>query len=226
MTAYLSRMTDILMGQWGTLDKYIGDAVMGFFGAPLDIPDHAIRACHTALIMRQALPAFNQKIALMGIEPIDFRVGIASGDVIVGNIGSEERFNYTVLGDTVNIASRLEGIGKEYAVHIVISENTRKALDSRFFVRELDTIAVKGKVEWLRIFELIGHGDQVKNLYAYEQYARALALYREGNYRDAGILWEKQAQEDPPSRMMMDRCLSVLNWDTRVENGVYHMTHK
>lgn len=147
MTAYLSRMTDILIGQGGTLDKYIGDAVMGFFGAPLDIPDHAVRACHTALLMRAALPAFNHEIGLKGIEPIDFRVGIASGEVIVGNIGSEERFNYTVLGDTVNVASRLEGIGKEYAVNIVISENTRNALDSRFFVRELDTIAAKGKTE-------------------------------------------------------------------------------
>ena len=111
------------------------------------MPDHAIRACRTALLMRQALPVFNQSIAKKGIEPIDFRVGIASGDVIVGNIGSEEQFNYTVLGDTVNVASRLEGIGKEYLTHITISENTRKLLDSSFFVRELDTIAAKGKTE-------------------------------------------------------------------------------
>lgn len=108
MTSYLSNMTNILIEQGGTLDKYIGDAVMGFFGAPLVLPDHAIRGCRTALFMRERLPAFNADIQKHGIEPIDFRVGMASGDVMVGNIGSQDRFNYTVLGDTVNLASRLE----------------------------------------------------------------------------------------------------------------------
>lgn len=101
-------MTNILIHEGGTLDKYIGDAVMGFFGAPLPYADHAVRACRTALLMRARLPAFNADIAAHGLDPIDFRVGIASGEVMVGNIGSHDRFNYTVLGDTVNLASRLE----------------------------------------------------------------------------------------------------------------------
>jgi adenylate cyclase len=226
MTDYLSRMTDILTDQGGTLDKYIGDAVMGFFGAPLDLPDHPLRACQTALLMREALPGFNEHLRSIGLEPIDFRVGMATGRVMVGNIGSEERFNYTVLGDTVNLASRLEGTGKEYDVHIIIPESTRERLGDRYIVRELDTIAVKGKTEWVRIYELIGTPDRVTNRYALEQYERALALYRAGKYKDAGILWEKQKDIDPPSHVMMDRCLSILKGETRVEGGIYHMTHK
>ena len=101
-------MTDILIAHGGTLDKYIGDAVMGFFGAPLSYEDHAIRAADTALMMRTRLPLFNDDLVKHGMKPIDFRIGIATGEVMVGNIGSHDRFNYTVLGDTVNLASRLE----------------------------------------------------------------------------------------------------------------------
>ena len=108
MTSYLSNMTDILIAHGGTLDKYIGDAVMGFFGAPLSYEDHAIRAADTALMMRTRLPLFNDDLVKHGMKPIDFRIGIATGEVMVGNIGSHDRFNYTVLGDTVNLASRLE----------------------------------------------------------------------------------------------------------------------
>ncbi len=95
---------------------------MGFFGAPVSQSDHAIRACRTAIAMRKALPDLNREILARGILPLDFRVGIATGTVMVGNIGSEDHFNYTVLGDSVNLASRLEATGKEYHVHILISE--------------------------------------------------------------------------------------------------------
>lgn len=122
MSSYLSRMTDILKENGGTLDKYIGDAVMGFFGAPVSQVDHAIRSCRTAIAMRQALPGYNREITSRGISAVDFRVGIATGAVMVGNIGSQDHFNYTVLGDIVNLASRLEATSKEYDTHIIISE--------------------------------------------------------------------------------------------------------
>ncbi len=143
MSSYLSRMTDILIREGGTLDKYIGDAVMGFFGAPVTQLDHARRACQTALEMRKILPEFNKEIISRGMTSIEFRVGIATGDVMVGNIGSQDHFNYTVLGDTVNLASRLEATGKEYEVHIIISGGTHDQIGELFAVRELDTIAVK-----------------------------------------------------------------------------------
>lgn len=226
MTSYLSNMTNILIEQGWTLDKYIGDAVMGFFGAPLALPDHAIRGCRTALLMRERLPAFNADTMKHGMDPIDFRVGMASGDVMVGNIGSQDRFNYTILGDTVNLASRLEGTGKEYNVHIILSHGTRTGLSDEFFVRELDTIAVKGKTEGVRIYELIGFTKNIIDRTIYENYEKALSLYREEKYIDAGKIWESQKDVDPPSRIMMDRCLSLIHGETHLENGVYHMTHK
>lgn len=226
MTAYLSNMTDILIKEWGTLDKYIWDAVMGFFGAPMTYEDHAIRAANTALMMRQTLPDFNHEIQKHGIEPIDFRVGIASGDVMVGNIGSHDRFNYTVLGDTVNLASRLEWTGKEYGVHIIISEKVKNALSPRFFTRELDTIAVKGKSEWIRIFELIGYSEDYVDRLLYINYEKALRFYRNDQYKEAGQIWQSQSAIDPPSRVMMLRCAEVLRWNITIRNGIYTMDHK
>ncbi len=143
MSEYLSTMTNILANEHGTLDKYIGDAIMGFFGAPVDDPRHAYHACKTAVLMRRALPELQQKLLQYYDGPLDFRVGIATGEVMVGNIGSNERLNYTVLGDTVNLASRLEAIGKEYKVQMVVAASTREEIGDEFLVRELDLIAVK-----------------------------------------------------------------------------------
>jgi adenylate cyclase len=226
MSLYLSRMTDILKVEWGTLDKYIGDAVMWFFGAPVGQSDHAMRACKTAVAMRKALPELNDLIAERGIMRVDFRIGISSGDVMVGNIGSIEHFNYTVLGDTVNLASRLEATGKEYEVHIIISEWTREKIGERFELRELDTIAVKWKEKWVKIYELLGNIGDVKDREVYTKYEQALALYRKWKYIEAGKIWETQMNQDPPSRIMVMRCIEILKWNISVENGIFHMTHK
>jgi class 3 adenylate cyclase/CHASE2 domain-containing sensor protein len=226
MTSYLSNMTDILIREGWTLDKYIGDAVMGFFWAPLPDPLHPVHACRAALLMRQALPDFNKDISAHGVEPIDFRVGIASGEALVGNIGSKDRFNYTVLWDTVNLASRLEWTGKEYAVHIIISEWTREKIGDEFLLRELDTIAVKWKTEGVRIFELLWFAIESIDMTPYRKYEEALELYREGKYREAGEIWVLQMELDPPSRIMAERCVDIIKWNIHVENWVYHMTHK
>lgn len=226
MTAYLSQMTDILIREWWTLDKYIGDAVMGFFGAPLSYEDDAVRAANTALAMRKVLPDFNADIQKRGIDPIDFRVGIATGEVMVGNIWSHNRFNYTVLWDTVNLASRLEWTGKEYNVQIIISHATKLALSQLYFTRELDTIAVKWKSEWIRIHELVGYSVDYVDRTIYTLYERALGLYRAGDYREAGKLWQTQAAIDPPSRVMMLRCVELLKWTVKVQNGTFIMNHK
>jgi class 3 adenylate cyclase len=226
MSSYLSRMTDILIREGGTLDKYIGDAVMGFFGAPVTQSDHAKRACRTALEMRKILPGFNQEIVERGMKPIEFRVGIATGDVMVGNIGSSDHFNYTVLGDTVNLASRLEAMGKEYGVHIIISGGTLAQVGDMFAVRELDTIAVKWKTEGVKIYELLGLLGYTTDSAMYETYAQALSLYQTGSYMEARKLWETQVAIDPPSRVMALRCTEILEGRVHIEDGVYHMTHK
>ncbi len=226
MSLYLSRMTDILKQEWWTLDKYIGDAVMGFFGAPVAQPDHAIRVCRTAVAMRSALAEINDQVAARGIMRIDFRIGISSGEMMVGNIGSSEHFNYTVLGDTVNLASRLEATGKEYNVHSIISEWTRGQIGDRFELRELDTIAVKWKSEWVKIYELLGIIGEIIDRTIYDTYGKALALYRKWKYLEAGKIWESQMETDGPSRVMALRCVEILSGNIRVENGIYTMTHK
>lgn len=227
MIHYLSRMTVILKNHWWTLDKYIGDAVMGFFWAPISQSDHAIRACRTALAMRDALPTLNKEIAEHWLTKISFRIGIASGKVMVGNIGSEDHFNYTVLGDTVNLASRLEACGKEYDVGIIISEWTRTQIGERFELRELDTIAVKWKSEWVRIYEILGPmGDSSLAIGYHNNYRQALKYYRMWKYIEAGKIWESQMNQDGPSRVMALRCVDILKWKIKVENGIYQMSHK
>lgn len=226
MSAYLSQMTDILIKEWGTLDKYIWDAVMWFFWAPLPYEDHSVRAARTALSMRDTLPDFNASILKRGLDPIDFRVGIASGEVMVGNIWSHDRFNYTVLGDTVNLASRLEWTWKEYNVRIILSAASKTALTPEFFVRELDTIAVKWKTLWVPIYELVGYSEDYVDRTMYTLYERALGVYRAWDYREAGKLWQSQAEKDPPSRVMMMRCAEILKGNLKIINGIYTMEHK
>lgn len=172
---------------------------MGFFGAPILQSDHAIRACRTAIAMQQALPAFNADILTRGLEPISFRVGIATGEAMIGNIGSTNHFNYTALGDTVNLASRLEATGKEYEVNTIISESVKEQIGDMFALRELDTIAVKGKTNGIRIYELLGLASDIRSRKTADAYEQALALYRSGKYLEAGKLWETQMLTDPPS---------------------------
>jgi adenylate cyclase len=154
---YLTAMTDCLIDYNGTLDKYIGDAIMGFWGAPLPQEDHAVLACKSALKQMELLSLLNE--ATEPNKRIEIGIGLNSGVSTVGNMGSQGRMNFTVMGDHVNLASRLEGINKQYRTRIVISQSTRDAIahDDKFVVRELDDIRVKGKLKPVRIYELVGY---------------------------------------------------------------------
>lgn len=154
LNVYLTRMTDIVMDSSGTLDKYIGDAVMAFWGAPIVLPNNALSACKAALDMMKALKDFNEERAKVGDKSIDIGIGINSGVVSVGNVGSEKRKNYTVIGDAVNLASRLEGANKYYGTHIIVSEFTYEKIKDVAVVRELDLMTVKGKKLPVKIYEL------------------------------------------------------------------------
>jgi adenylate cyclase len=154
---YLSVMTDIIIKNSGTLDKYVGDEVMAFWGAPIYQEDHALTACRTACLqMHYLFHVLNPGLRKQGRPVINIGCGINTGKMTVGNIGSKNRMDYTVVGDHVNLGARLEGLNKEYKTSIIISENTYKKVKDRVVVRELDDIAVKGKMQAVTIYELFG----------------------------------------------------------------------
>jgi adenylate cyclase len=179
MNRYMTAMTAKIIENAGTLDKYIGDAQMAFWNAPLDDADHARNAVRTALQMMESLDEFNREIVAEGIPPFGMGLGINTGTVVVGNMGSDQRFDYTCLGDNVNLASRLEGQSKPYGVRIILGPRTAELVRDAYSVAELDCIAVKGKTEGVRIYTLAEetklHKDFITLYYAGE-WKKAQAL--------------------------------------------------
>ncbi|HWO90149.1 MAG TPA: adenylate/guanylate cyclase domain-containing protein, partial [Gemmatimonadales bacterium] len=154
---YLTEMAAIVKRSGGTLDKFIGDAVMAFWGEPIPIPDHAVRACECALAMQEAMGRIAERFEREGKPPLRIGIGINTAEVVVGNIGSlEHKLDYTVIGDGVNLASRLEGQNKDFGTTIIISEFTLERLDGKFEVRALGEVKVKGKEKAVGIYELLG----------------------------------------------------------------------
>jgi adenylate cyclase len=156
VSAYLEVVTKAVNEEHGTIDKFIGDGVMAFWGAPALLDDHALRACFAALRIRRAMAALNARWEAEGGKPLRIRVGIHSDAVLVGNIGSKERMSYTVMGDGVNVASRLEGINKEYGTRICISHSVFKEAGDQLCVRPIDDVVVKGRRSKVPIYELVG----------------------------------------------------------------------
>ena len=184
---YFSEMTKILLIHQGTLDKYIWDAVMAFFNAPLEVDRHEYKACKTALAQQKKLREINEKNKELWLPEIEIRVGINTGEVMHGNLGSSgKKINYTVIGDDVNIASRLEWINKIYGSNILISENTYKKVQDDFVFRQLDMIMLKWKNEAIRIYELLGEKkDEEKYITLVENYSTALEYYYKKEYETA-----------------------------------------
>jgi adenylate cyclase len=222
---YLSRMTEIILEEEGTVDKFEGDAIMAFWGAPLDQPDQAKLACRAALRQRAALAELNLKFADLKLPPLSMRIGLHTGDAIVGNLGSVKRFDYTVIGDTVNLASRLEGVNKFYGSHLMASEVTVAACGGGVEFRELDLVAVKGKEQAVRVFEILGITGELEpeTLQRRQDFARGLDLYRQGRFAEAEAGFAAiltQYPEDGPAQTFRERCLKFLEhpppagWDT------------
>jgi adenylate cyclase len=239
LNEYLSPMTEIVLRRRGTLDKYIGDAVMAFFGAPVQTELHAANGCDTALEMIETLRPLREKWRIE--EPawpeVDIGIGIHSGPMVVGNMGSAQRFSYTVMGDNVNLASRLEGLNRVYGTHVLVTDQTlnaaRKGLNdpAAYTARELDSVRVLGKREPVRIFELRRRGPPLtEELPLLDGYAEALVFYRAGRFAEARLQFESLLQRfagDGPSALMRARCDRMLSvpqekgWD-----GVFSMEHK
>ena len=231
LNEYLGEMTDILFRRWGTLDKYIGDAIMGFWGSPFPQNDHALRACACALDMRARLQELNMKWEAEGRKQLAIGVGINTGEVNVGNMGSSKRFAWTVMGDNVNLASRLEGITKEYHVQCVVSEATYRTARDQYVFREIDRIKVKGKTLPVTIYELLDWGRN-DSLYTERivRFSEALTSYRRQQWRDAIELFSKikaKFPDDGPAETFIHRSHELMeappesDWD-----GVYAMKTK
>jgi len=232
LNGYLSDMTRIIFNTQGTLDKYIGDAVMAFWGAPFEETDHPLRACHAALIMMQRVAELREEWRAAGRPLLDIGIGLNSGIASVGNMGSQLRYGYTAMGDAVNLSSRLEGLNKEYRTHILVGPATYEATrDSGFLFRELDLIRVQGKLKPVIIYELVAlkeaAAEHAERLGAFTN-ARATYLRREWleaqkMFQDVLDRWP----DDGPSRTYWKRCQDYLfeapteSWD-----GVFVMTHK
>ncbi len=232
LNVYLGDMTRIVFRNQGTLDKYIGDAVMAFWGAPFEEAGHGVKACRAALQMMQRLSELQRDWKAKGYPHLDIGLGINSGIASVGNMGSDLRYGYTAMGDSVNLASRLEGLNKEYGTHIILSESAyagSRAPD--FLFRELDLIQVKGKLQPVTIYELVcfrdGAGDAFDRL---ELFAKGRACYKRRDFRQAQGYFEKVLQrwpDDGPSKVFYYRSEEYLleepapDWD-----GVHVMKHK
>ena len=160
VNAYLEETSECLHRHGAYVDKYIGDAVMAVFGAPAALPDHALAACHAALEARRALTDINARYAAIGVA-LEVRIGLNSGEMIVGNLGSSRKKNYTVMGDAVNLASRLEGANKEFGTHILLGENTARAVAGRMATRPLTRLRVKGKLVAVEVHELVGRPEEL-----------------------------------------------------------------
>ncbi|MFC1769713.1 CHASE2 domain-containing protein [Nitrospirota bacterium] len=226
---YLSLMTKVIMDSDGIVDKFIGDAIMAVYGAPVYFEDHPIRSVDSAVSMMVALKQARSEWRERGFPDIRIGIGINTGPMVVGNMGSEARFDYTVMGDSVNLASRLEGLCKTYGAGIIISESTAKQIKG-FVLRELDLVRVKGKSEPITIYEVVQKGSLSQDRKAeFYKFTEALHLYREQSWREAIKAFNELAVKTNEHlyKMYLERCKNYLqsppdkDWD-----GVFTFTKK
>ncbi|WP_229177203.1 adenylate/guanylate cyclase domain-containing protein [Bradyrhizobium ivorense] len=207
LSRYLDVASEVIVAHGGTIDKFIGDAVMAFWGAPTAQAEHALLCCRAALACRQAIEAAGVRDDQGHL--LQIRIGINSGRMLVGNVGSELRLNYTVIGDAVNVASRLEGANKHYATQILIGAETKRLVEGAMVTREIDRIAVYGRTEGLAVYELIGSATGDARPAWIIHYEEGLLKYRERDFAGARYCFEaalRQRPHDRPAELMLERC--------------------
>ncbi len=234
LNMYLTEMSNLVMDQGGTIDKYEGDAIIAFFGAPVDFDDHAVRACRAAVRMKKMERIMNGHFMEDEIVPTPLltRIGINTGDMVVGNMGTARKMDYTIMGNAVNLAARLEGVNKQYNCWKLISSMTADELGDEFLLRRLDRVRVVGISEPVRLFELVDEkelaGDE--SLEIINIFHDALEKFEEKNWADAEDLFQKILRIDPedgPAGIYIKRCTEYrkkappANWD-----GVFNLTTK
>ena len=233
LSDYFKEMTEQVFAHKGTLKEYVADELMAIFGAPLEFSDHAEQACAAALAMRDRLRELREQWREIGRPALRARTGINSGPMLVGNLGSPYRFAYGVLGDDVNLGSRLEGLNKVYGTEILIGENTATLVGDSFKLRELDMVRVKGKKKPVRVYELLERGEaslSIEQEEGYGLYKRGLEAYRLKRWEEALMLFQEVLSflpEDGPSKTMMERCRIFLDTPPQREwDGVFDQLTK
>ncbi len=232
LNEYLSEMTDIILGHGGTIDKYEGDAIMAFYGAPFDMADSEVKACYAAIDMKRRLRELQEVWKEAGKDVLSARMGMNTGTATVGNMGSKTRMDYTAMGDSVNLASRLEGANKFYSTGAMISQSTYDGAKDFVDVRKLDTIRVVGKLEAVVIYELLGKkGTLPERMYELiDQYNQGLNAFSHRDWKKAKSHFSealKVITDDGPSLKYLDRCNEYLKtpppkkWD-----GIYSLKSK
>jgi adenylate cyclase len=231
LNMYLTPMTQIVFANKGTLDKYMGDAVMAFFGAPIYYPDHANCACRCALQSMEKLKDIQKQFAAQNLPMIDIGIGINTSEMSVGNMGSDIVRSYTVMGDAVNLGSRLEGINKEYGTKIIISEFTYEEVKASFTAREIDWVRVKGKNKPVRIYELICEGKPPANIdQMLKSFLSGFQLFHEKKFLESKEQFQHAltaVPDDPVSTLYIERCDDYLAEPPPVDwDGVFVMKTK
>ncbi len=221
LTRHTSEMTKIIFKYCGTLDKFIGDAVMAFWGTPLEDQEQALHACQAALEMQRATRILSREINVAGYT-LSMRVGINTGTVMAGNMGSDERFDFTLIGDSVNIASRLEGMNKVYGTEIIISEFTQRKIAGNLKTRKLDAVRLKGKHQGIVIYELLGE-ERESYIDLFEE---GFHLYQAGNFdaaREKFVSVLKINPSDRPTQTFIRRCNLLLDTAPEGWDGIWNI---
>ncbi len=233
LSEYLTRMTAFIQDNRGTVDKFIGDSIMAFWNAPQLMDNHAELACRTAIGCRRITDCLKEQWIKDGKKPLHTRIGLHTGNAVVGNLGSADRMNYTAMGDSVNLASRLEGVNKIYGTTIIVSEDTYLKAKDKFIFRELDYVAVKGKKNGIRIYELVEEAGvelSPEELTFINDFGRAVKFYRDREFSRACDLFvelAKSRQDDRCLKLYQERCRNFVitppptDWD-----GVYQIKTK
>lgn len=228
LSDYLEAMSKVILQYNGTIDKYIGDAVMAFWGAPLENTLHAFHACQSSLAMLRSLADLNEHFGIAGKPKISVRIGINTGNAVVGNVGSEEKLSYTAIGDTINVGSRLQDLNKSYKTKILVTESTYQAVKEYFSFRLLDYVAVRGKKEGIYVYELLNPLHfliDVLDVYNAE-FKIAFYFYQHGKWDEAIYEFERMAgkySEDNLINIYLDRCNSLKQTPQENWQGVWRV---
>ena len=232
LNTYLTEMTDILLQYDGTLDRYDGDAIKAFFGAPIYFDDHAKRACWVCIDMQNKLKDMRVKFKEEGKPELLMRVGLNTGSMVIGNMGSTTRMMYGMNGDSVNLCARLEGANKQYGTYSLISEFTYQAAKEFIEVRKLDIIRVVGRATPINIYELLGKRGEIDDLLkkALPDYNQGLKSYQNREWTEAKRYFEnalKIRPEDGPSKIYLKRCENfILQPPAKDWDGVFNLSTK